>query len=135
MTTAPQFASDNWSGLCPEALDYLIRANAGSAQALDRHCNLLRRLHASDQPLHLGRDILHAKACARQAHASQRINHARIERARIKLGGDFRLGLEREMLTQRHAKRDQPIRPQRGWRAAAQMQSGHTSMRGQHCRQ
>ena len=33
MTTAPQFASDNWSGLCPEALDYLIRANAGSAPA------------------------------------------------------------------------------------------------------
>ena len=29
----PEFASDNWSGLCPEALDYLIRANAGSAPA------------------------------------------------------------------------------------------------------
>jgi len=29
----PQFASDNWSGLCPEALDCLVRANRGSAPA------------------------------------------------------------------------------------------------------
>ena len=29
----PAFASDNWSGMCPEALDYLLRANAGSAPA------------------------------------------------------------------------------------------------------
>ncbi|QSA97636.1 low specificity L-threonine aldolase [Methylococcus sp. EFPC2] len=29
----PQFASDNWSGLCPEALEYLVQANAGSAPA------------------------------------------------------------------------------------------------------
>lgn len=28
-----QFASDNWSGLCPEALDYLLLANGGSAPA------------------------------------------------------------------------------------------------------
>jgi threonine aldolase len=28
-----EFASDNWSGLCPEALEYLVRANAGSAPA------------------------------------------------------------------------------------------------------
>lgn len=33
MTPLPQFASDNLSGLCPEALDYLVRANAGSAPA------------------------------------------------------------------------------------------------------
>ena len=33
MTSFPQFASDNWSGLCPEALEYLIRANGGSAPA------------------------------------------------------------------------------------------------------
>jgi len=33
MNQLPQFVSDNWSGLCPEALDYLIRANAGSAPA------------------------------------------------------------------------------------------------------
>jgi threonine aldolase len=33
MTQEPQFASDNWSGLCPEALEYLIRANAGSSPA------------------------------------------------------------------------------------------------------
>lgn len=30
---APQFASDNWSGMCPEALDALVRANAGHAPA------------------------------------------------------------------------------------------------------
>ena len=29
----PAYASDNWSGLCPEALEYLIRANVGSAPA------------------------------------------------------------------------------------------------------
>lgn len=29
----PAFASDNWSGYCPEALDYLVRANTGSAPA------------------------------------------------------------------------------------------------------
>jgi len=28
-----EFASDNWSGLCPEALEYLVHANAGSAPA------------------------------------------------------------------------------------------------------
>ena len=28
-----EFASDNWSGFCPEALDYLVRANQGSAPA------------------------------------------------------------------------------------------------------
>lgn len=28
-----QFASDNYSGICPEALDYMLRANAGSAPA------------------------------------------------------------------------------------------------------
>lgn len=33
MKQGPQFASDNWSGLCPEALEYFIRANAGSAPA------------------------------------------------------------------------------------------------------
>lgn len=33
MNSLPQFASDNLSGLCPEALDYLVRANAGSAPA------------------------------------------------------------------------------------------------------
>lgn len=30
---APQFASDNWSGICPEAWDALARANAGHAPA------------------------------------------------------------------------------------------------------
>lgn len=30
---APQFASDNWSGICPEAFDALVRANAGHAPA------------------------------------------------------------------------------------------------------
>lgn len=30
---APQFASDNWSGICPEALEALVRANAGHAPA------------------------------------------------------------------------------------------------------
>ena len=29
----PSFASDNWSGLCPEALEYLVRANSDSAPA------------------------------------------------------------------------------------------------------
>jgi threonine aldolase len=29
----PSFASDNWSGFCPEALEYLNRANTGSAPA------------------------------------------------------------------------------------------------------
>lgn len=33
MNPSPQFASDNGSGFCPEALDYLIRANSGSAPA------------------------------------------------------------------------------------------------------
>ena len=33
MNQLPQFASDNWSGLCPEALEYLLRANTGSAPA------------------------------------------------------------------------------------------------------
>jgi threonine aldolase len=33
MLDQPSFASDNWSGLCPEALDYLGRANSGSAPA------------------------------------------------------------------------------------------------------
>ncbi len=28
-----EFASDNWSGLCPEALDYLVHANSGSSPA------------------------------------------------------------------------------------------------------
>jgi len=30
---SPQFASDNWSGICPEALDALLQANAGHAPA------------------------------------------------------------------------------------------------------
>jgi len=30
---SPQFASDNWSGICPEAWDALARANAGHAPA------------------------------------------------------------------------------------------------------
>ncbi len=30
---SPQFASDNWSGICPEAFDALARANAGHAPA------------------------------------------------------------------------------------------------------
>jgi threonine aldolase len=33
MLDHPSFASDNWSGLCPEALDYLGRANTGSVPA------------------------------------------------------------------------------------------------------
>ncbi len=34
LTTRPvQFASDNYSGICPEALDYLLKANQGDAPA------------------------------------------------------------------------------------------------------
>ncbi len=33
MNQGPQFASDNWSGLCPEAMEFFVRANAGSAPA------------------------------------------------------------------------------------------------------
>lgn len=33
MTHPEQFASDNYSGICPEALDYMLRANVGSAPA------------------------------------------------------------------------------------------------------
>ncbi len=34
LTTRPlQFASDNYSGICPEALDYLLRANQGDVPA------------------------------------------------------------------------------------------------------
>ncbi len=33
MTQSEQFASDNYSGICPEALDYMLRANVGSAPA------------------------------------------------------------------------------------------------------
>lgn len=33
MRTRSEFASDNWSGLCPEALEYLVGANRGSAPA------------------------------------------------------------------------------------------------------
>jgi threonine aldolase len=33
MNALPHFASDNWSGFCPEALEYLVRANDGSAPA------------------------------------------------------------------------------------------------------
>lgn len=28
-----QFASDNYSGICPEALEYMLKANAGSSPA------------------------------------------------------------------------------------------------------
>ncbi len=28
-----QFASDNYSGICPEALEYMLKANYGSAAA------------------------------------------------------------------------------------------------------
>lgn len=28
-----QFASDNYSGICPEAMDYFLKANQGSALA------------------------------------------------------------------------------------------------------
>ncbi len=31
--TVEQFASDNYSGVCPEALDYMLKANEGSAPA------------------------------------------------------------------------------------------------------
>lgn len=33
MTYPEQFASDNYSGICPDALDYMLRANSGSAPA------------------------------------------------------------------------------------------------------
>ncbi|WP_224095344.1 low specificity L-threonine aldolase [Nostoc sp. MS1] len=32
-TNLEQFASDNYSGICPEAMDYMIKANQGSAPA------------------------------------------------------------------------------------------------------
>ncbi|MCU0735321.1 MAG: hypothetical protein MUF20_07330 [Methylotetracoccus sp.] len=33
---AEQFASDNHAGMCPEALDYLVKANTGGANAYGR---------------------------------------------------------------------------------------------------
>jgi len=33
MLSPEQFASDNYSGICPEALDYMLKANQGSAPA------------------------------------------------------------------------------------------------------
>jgi threonine aldolase len=49
-----QFASDNYAGMCPEALDYLVKANAGSAGAYGRDewtqraADALRELFATD---------------------------------------------------------------------------------------
>ncbi|MEL6224350.1 MAG: low specificity L-threonine aldolase [Cyanobacteria bacterium J06627_8] len=33
VSTSTQFASDNYSGICPEALDYMLKANVGDAPA------------------------------------------------------------------------------------------------------
>lgn len=49
-----QFASDNYSGICPEAMEYLIKANQGSALAYgndiwtERAANYLRKLFETD---------------------------------------------------------------------------------------
>lgn len=51
---AEQFASDNYSGICPEALEYLLKANAGSAIAYGNDdwtqlaCDHFRELFETD---------------------------------------------------------------------------------------
>ncbi|MBU2708159.1 low specificity L-threonine aldolase [Zooshikella marina] len=54
MTRPGQFASDNYSGICPEALEYMLLANEGDAEAYGedewtrKACDEFRRLFETD---------------------------------------------------------------------------------------